>query len=91
MQIIWGTIAAISALAIAAGVVYLMQDELRAHRSRQAIKRLRWHVPTQRHNPITRRDMSTGIVTRDADTGRVDYSQFDQEQMLRNRSERWDG
>lgn len=69
MQIVWGAIAVISALAIAAGIVYLMQDELRAHRSRQAMKRLADASP-QRNGT---------------------YARFDQEQMLRNRSERWDG
>lgn len=66
MQIMWGTIAVISALAIVAGIVYVIQDELRANRRRQALKRLE--------------DASL--------SSNGTYARFDQEQMLRNRSER---
>ena len=71
MHVFWGITAVIAGLALAAGIVYLIHDELREHRRRQAIHRLR------------------SAEIRHRITG--DYSRFDQEQILRNRSENWDG
>jgi hypothetical protein len=70
MQALWGTIAVVSALAIVAGIVYLIRGEIRENRRRQAMKRL-----------------AVCAIPPRADA----YARFDQEQMLRNRSERWDG
>lgn len=72
MLILWATLAITSAVAAVAGIVYMIRGELRAHRRRRAMHRLRAAELT-----VARRG--------------VDYSRFNQDQLLRNRSERWDG
>lgn len=67
MQTLLGTIAVLAALAIVAGIVWLIGNELRQMRARKFVKRLS-----------------------DAEPQRNAYARFDQDQMLRNRSERWE-
>jgi hypothetical protein len=78
MQLLWGTIAIVCAAAIVAGIVYLIQGELRQYRVRQMVKRLE-DAGLSRRTAI---DLLREVA---------DYSRFNQDQLLRNRSESWDG
>jgi hypothetical protein len=79
MQILWASIAVASALAIVAGTVYIIRGELRECRRRQAFKRLQEAAG----------DALQGAARQMKES--PTYAHFDQDQMLRNRSERWDG